>query len=81
MGERKHHALCAALEGGCMSADLSYHDLGLFTAFYPNTKAGEKAWREIARHTEGTGKVLSVDLAETLASLRKAGYSVDEIDS
>lgn len=64
-----------------MNADLSYHDLGLFTAFYPNTKAGEKAWLEIARHTEGTGKALSVELAETLASLRKAGYSVDEIES
>lgn len=59
-----------------MKSDLTYHKRGVFVLFMPETKAGEDAWRQIAEHTDGTGKVLCVDLAETLASLRKAGYSV-----
>ena len=56
--------------------DITYKDLGLFTAFYPETKEGESAWRELASVTDGTGKVLSIQAKQFVASLRKAGYSV-----
>ena len=58
--------------------DLTYKDLGLFTGFYPETKEGEQAWKELASVTDGTGKVLSVQAKEFIASLRKAGYTVSK---
>lgn len=77
MVKRKRHAIPRATrKGGGMKADLTYHKRGGFVLFLPETKAGEDAWRQIAEHTEGTGKVLCVDLEETLQSIRKAGYSV-----
>lgn len=58
--------------------DITYKDLGLFTAFYPETKEGENAWRELASVTDGTGKVLSVQAKQFIASLRNAGYTVSK---
>lgn len=57
------------------SADLEYSIQGLFTTFYPVTKAGEQAWREMAEATDGTGKVLTVYVSKTLGQLRRAGYT------
>jgi hydroxymethylpyrimidine/phosphomethylpyrimidine kinase len=59
-----------------MKNDLTYIKQGLFTAFIPETLAGETAWREIAKQTQGTGKVFTAQLPAVLAQLRKAGYAV-----
>ena len=48
----------------------------LFAAFYPETRAGEVAWAELAAATGGTGKVLAPHVPDTLAQLRAAGYVV-----
>lgn len=56
--------------------DLTYHNRGLFTLFIPESKAGEDAWRQIAQHTDGTGKVLTMHLQSVLSQLRLAGYKV-----
>lgn len=56
--------------------DITYKDYGLFTAFYAETKEGEKAWRELASVTDGTGKVLTIQAKQFIASLRKSGYTV-----
>jgi len=57
--------------------DLTYRKVdGLFTAFYPETAAGQSAWNQMAEHTEGTGKVLTVHAQSVIAQLRKAGYAV-----
>jgi hypothetical protein len=61
-----------------MKSDLLYLREGMFTAFVPQSKAGEDAWRELAKQTEGTGKVLTVHLPAVLAQLRKAGYTVKQ---
>lgn len=50
---------------------------GLFVQFVPNTPQGENAWRELAAQTEGTGKVLTVHVEDTLRQLRAAGYVVE----
>ena len=59
-----------------MTTDLTYINQGLFTAFIPVSKAGETAWCELAKHSEGTGKVLSNQAASTIAQLKAAGYKV-----
>ena len=56
--------------------DITYKDHGLFTAFYAETKEGENAWRELASVTDGTGKILTIQAKQFIASLRKAGYTV-----
>jgi len=61
-----------------MKTDLTYLKQGLFTAFIPESKSGEDAWRELAKQTEGTGKVLTVHLPAVLAQLHKAGYTVNQ---
>lgn len=61
-----------------MNLDLTYLKQGLFTAFVPQSKAGEDAWREIAAHTDGTGKVFTAQLSSFLREIRKAGYSVKQ---
>lgn len=58
--------------------DLVYIDQGLFTAFLPETKEGEEAWRQLAEQTDGTGKVLTIQAKQIIARLRKAGYSVHQ---
>jgi hypothetical protein len=61
-----------------MKVDITYLKQGLFTEFIPQSKAGEDAWRELAKQTEGTGKVLTVHFPAVLAQLRKAGYTVKQ---
>lgn len=56
--------------------DLTYSSDGLFVTFWPETPAGEDAWRVIAEQTEGTGKVLFLHLSAVLQQLRAAGYCV-----
>lgn len=56
--------------------DLTYKTLGFFTLFIPETHQGESAWRTIAEHTDGTGKVFTSQAAGTIAQLRAAGYTV-----
>lgn len=56
--------------------DFSYFDDGLFTSFLPNTKEAESAWRELASVTEGTGKVLTIQKAQFIYQLKKAGFTV-----
>lgn len=57
--------------------DLTYIDQGLFTAFMPESKAGEDAFRAICKaQVDHTGKVLTAHAKATIAQLRKAGYSV-----
>lgn len=56
--------------------DLEYIEQGMFVAFVPVSKKGEEAWAQIAKQTEGTGKVFSVHKDSTLSQLRAAGYSV-----
>lgn len=58
-------------------ADITYRNQGIFTAFLPETKAGEDAFRAICKaQGDHTGKVLSIHAKATIAQLRKAGYSV-----
>jgi hypothetical protein len=57
--------------------DLTYRKVDdMFTVFYPETPAGEKAWASIAAHTDGTGKVLHAQVDGTIEQLREAGYTV-----
>ncbi|MBP9786056.1 MAG: hypothetical protein KBC72_00490 [Acinetobacter sp.] len=56
-------------------ADLEYADAGLFTRFYPNTKAGEALWREMAKD-DGVAAVLSIHKKSTLNQIRAAGYTI-----
>lgn len=58
--------------------DFSYIDQGLFTAFLPNTKEAETAWRELAGVTDGTGKVPTIQAKQIIGQLRKAGYTVEK---
>jgi hypothetical protein len=63
-----------------MKTDLTYLKQGMFTAFFPESREGEDAWRAIAKQTEGTGKVFTVQLPAVLAQLRKAGYTVKQTE-
>jgi len=56
--------------------DITYTSDSLFTTFYPESKAGETAWREIANQMQGVAKVLNQHREATLYQLRKAGYKV-----
>ena len=60
-------------------SDLTYLNQGFFTVFFPQSKAGEVAWSELASVTQGTGKIPTIQLPQFLASLRKAGYSVQKV--
>lgn len=61
------------------TADLNYRAIdSLFTAFYPNTPEGVVAWNDLAKQTDGTGKVFSIYTANTVRQLRAAGYSVSK---
>jgi len=55
--------------------DLEYMNDGMFTRFYPNTPAGEDAWREMAKR-DGVAAVLTHETKAVIAQLKKAGYSV-----
>jgi hypothetical protein len=56
--------------------DLTYLNQGLFTVFFPKSKSGEEAWQEIASKTQGTGKIFTMHLKDTLKQLRNAGFTV-----
>lgn len=58
-----------------MKADLEYTNGGMFTRFYPNTPAGEDAWREMAKE-DGVAAVLSIHSKNVISQLRNAGYTV-----
>jgi hypothetical protein len=60
-------------------SDLTYLNQGFFTVFFPQSKAGEVAWNELASVTQGTGKIPTIQLAQFLENLRKAGYSVHKV--
>lgn len=60
--------------------DMTYRAVdGLFTCFYPESKAGEAAW-SVINATEGSegGKVLTPHAASVVDQLRAAGYVVAE---
>lgn len=59
--------------------DIEYIDHGMFTSFIPVSKAGEVAFNQMAAHTEGTGKVLSIHKQSTIQQLRQAGYKVGKV--
>jgi len=62
------------------ASDISYRAVDeMFTAFYPNTKAGEDAWKVMAEN-DGTGKVLTAHVADVVRQLREKGYTVRELD-
>lgn len=56
--------------------DLVYLNQGLFTCFVPQSNVGETAWKEIAAVNAGVAKVFTIHAKQTIAQLRKAGYSV-----
>lgn len=55
--------------------DITYHDQGLFTHFYPHTTEGEHVWRRMAEGI-GTASVLSIHAKSVVAQIRLAGYKV-----
>lgn len=60
--------------------DLEYKELGLFTMFMPVSEDGLECYNnELHPMTEGTGKVLTIQLDEVLHALKKAGYKVREM--
>lgn len=56
--------------------DLTYSTSGYFTSFLPETPEGQVTWNQIAAQTDGTGKIDTMFLKQTLYQLRKAGYKV-----
>lgn len=59
--------------------DLTYYTDGYFAVFTPVSKAGEIAWSELAKQTDGTGKVFVQQLELALYEMRKAGYTVHKV--
>ena len=59
-----------------MKTDLSYKKDGFVTRFYPESKDGEVAWRQMAAQNGGSTTIYSAHLDQTLAQLRAAGYCV-----
>lgn len=55
--------------------DLEYIEGDMFTAFMPNTKAGESVWNTIAAQNDGVAKVLNMHADNVFRQIRKAGYS------
>ena len=55
--------------------DIEYIKDGMFTRFFPNTPAGENAWREMAKE-DGVAAVLNNQAKSVIYQLRKAGYIV-----
>ena len=60
-----------------MIPDIEYHRDGMFTMFVPLTPNGVKVWNELAPHTDGTGKVLSIHEKIIINKLTTAGYTVE----
>lgn len=59
-----------------MAADLTYSNDGMFTRFYPETPAGEEAWRTMAQG--GAAAFLPFQIPGILSQLRAAGYKVSK---
>jgi hypothetical protein len=59
-----------------MKTDLSFTEDGMFTRFLPNSPAGETAWAELAKNSDGSGAFLTVHAAGIVRQLRAAGYAV-----
>ena len=55
--------------------DLTYTTSGMFTAFIPETKAGEDTWRVMNAQVNGD-RILTIHLPAVLRQLRAAGYKV-----
>jgi hypothetical protein len=58
-----------------MRTDLTYFTTGPFVGFVANTPGGEDAWKELAKHSDGSGKFFACHLPAILAQLKAAGYS------
>lgn len=66
--------------------DIVYINQGLFTAFIPQTTAGEAVFNSMAADTQGTGKVLNVPAGcgyllsqhakAIIEQIKQAGYTV-----
>lgn len=59
-----------------MAPDITYRDEGLFVTFFPETPAGEDAWRTMAESNDGVARFLAPMRAGIVAQLRAAGYRV-----
>ena len=55
--------------------DLSYTTGDMWTKFYPNTEAGELAYRKMMDEN-GVAAVLNIHAKNVIAQIKKAGYSV-----
>lgn len=58
-----------------MAIDLTYLTTGFFTTFFPESKSGETAYKEMIEQNDSP-KILTRDLKTVLYQLRKSGYSV-----
>lgn len=58
--------------------DFTYTIGEMFVTFYPNNTQAEKAWLEMAKHSDGTGKFLIAQKDSIIQQLRQSGYSVTE---
>lgn len=58
------------------ATDIFYKDEGLFTSFIPESDAGISLWKQLAEHTDGTGKVFTIHAESTIKQMRDAGYTV-----
>lgn len=57
--------------------DITYHNQGLFTHFYPHTAEGEHVWRTMAEGV-GTASVPSIHAKSVIAQIRRAGYKISK---
>lgn len=55
--------------------DLTYLTTGFFTVFFPESKQGETAYKEMIEQNSSP-KILTRDLKNVLYQLKKAGYIV-----
>ena len=60
-----------------MKPDLTYLKTGFFTTFFPESKDGENVYKEMIEQN-GSPKILTRDLKNTLYQIKKAGYSVQK---
>ncbi len=58
-----------------MQADITYKNDGMFTRFFPETKAGESVWCEMVEQ-HGVAAVLNFEAQRVIAQIRAAGYKV-----
>lgn len=56
--------------------DLTFANDGVFVTFYPETKAGEDAWRVMAEQMGGAARVYAQHFASVKAQLKAAGYVI-----